>query len=689
MIVEDLIRMGRPLLKDGMDAREILKLVSDVQDVKVKNFYRHVIVVEISEGKDVFTSHQVWGQVEEGDREDFVPDVERAIGAPFELTQGGNPLHPQGIYGVPVYPCYERHLESFRESQENVSTFIRGRLKKTPDFYFDDEQINRIASEVHKTVLEEIQKETRGKLLGILVLADTRGETAPYHYINSQTSRHIGRSSYSPGRFIEPNYNRILELFWKAKLQEGAEKGQREGECTICGKEAALITIYCKAWPWYLPTWTCPLPEGGNEKLLIEGVGICPDCYQALVYGACLFEGFTRSVQRLVTREIFSPVADREGIRMAARSSPPTIQGGGLLLPLLDRVFEDDETREEFAENVQAMLHPPPRRGMVLQRYIDAVTGFEMFLPEKTETKDYRLSLIYYSGDPSRGDIHLRAYIEDVLPSTVRRLQELVEESSKMAIQLLQALFPGSSERQQAYYNTMYRSVPFMLARGYGGAYVWDQLQTVLHRQPLGSARPMRNIYKRLRSVVPRFPEAFNEIREEVIFFLTFVEFLERYHHDLDEGGRILMRPWKELLQLAFEAPVEGMRFESSAELGFSSGALIRQFSRQYYSVTKKDYLKQRVLTFGSDLTPEMVWRRGIRQVFEVAPRYEKLRLSNNFLQRLGTLLTEYDRLREEIQRSKDEFMASFWAGYSLQGYDNPRTREEPEEEPEMTNQES
>lgn len=143
------------------------------------------------------------------------------------------------------------------------------------------------------------------------------------------------------------------------------------------------------------------------------------------------------------------------------------------------------------------------------------------------------------------------------------------------------------------------------------------------------------------------------------------------------------MRPWQELLRIVFEHPVEQVQFESSAELGFGCGAVMRQFSRQYYTVTRNDYLKQRVLTFGSDLTPEIVCRRGLKQIFEVAPRYKNLKIGNDFFQRLGVVLTEYDRLKQETQKNKDEFMASFWAGHSLQGYDKPRD----ENQTETTNQ--
>ena len=674
MIVEDLIRMGRPLLEGGMDAKEILKLISDVQNEKVKNFYRHVIVVEISDNTGLAAFYQVWGQeISEGKKSDFDPDRERAVGAPFVLPQGGNPIHPQGVYGVAAYPCYDPHMKAFRESSEGVFSFLKGRLEKTSSLILDDDLIKEVASAVHQTVLEEVQTNEKTKLLGILILSDMRGEEAAYRYSENYSGSHIGHSHLFPDKFIQPDHNRVLELFWEAKLQEGSEKGERKGVCTFCGKDAPLVTIYCKSWPWYLPTWTCPLPQGGNEKMMVEGIGSCPECYKALVYGACLFENFTRPVQAVLTREIFSPVSNREGIRLTSHknlSDFPTIRGSGLLLPILDRVFEDDEVREEFAKNIEAMLNPSSKMGLMLKRYIDSVTGFEYFLPDDVEIDDYRLSLIYYSGDPSRGDIHLRAYIEDVIPSTVTGLQKVAKHVSDMVIQLFQVLLPKASESQKAQYG----SLPFMLARGYGGSYVWDQLQAVLHRQSLGLRRPIRNVAERLRSITPQYPDSRNEIRKEVIFYLTFLEFWVQYQHKLSKGEQnMAMRPWKELLQIVFEHPVEQVQLESSAELGFACGAVMQQFGRQYRVVTGQDYLKQRVLTFGSDLTPEIVWRKGIKQIFEVAPRYEKLKLGDGFRQRLGVVLTEYDRLKNETEMSKDEFMASFWAGHSLQGYDRPR----------------
>jgi hypothetical protein len=137
------------------------------------------------------------------------------------------------------------------------------------------------------------------------------------------------------------------------------------------------------------------------------------------------------------------------------------------------------------------------------------------------------------------------------------------------------------------------------------------------------------------------------------------------------------MREWRALLHAVEKGSLTELHYANTAELGFGCGALVRQFSRMYWSETKagdegKDYLKHRVLTFGADLSPDVVQKVALRQMFEVAKRYEDLRKRfEGFLQdRVGVTLTEFDRLQDEVRKNRDEFMTAFWAGYSLQGYD-------------------
>ncbi len=129
---------------------------------------------------------QVWGQEEakagQTKKVDFKPDVKRAIGTPFVLPTGGMPLSPQGSYGIPVYPCYDRHLGteenleegkksySFRKSTEHVYQFLYGRLKRTHNVNPDALPLMQIAHLIHAQV-SSMPVEKGSKFLGIIILA--------------------------------------------------------------------------------------------------------------------------------------------------------------------------------------------------------------------------------------------------------------------------------------------------------------------------------------------------------------------------------------------------------------------------------------------------------------------------------------------------------------------------------------
>lgn len=135
------------------------------------------------------------------------------------------------------------------------------------------------------------------------------------------------------------------------------------------------------------------------------------------------------------------------------------------------------------------------------------------------------------------------------------------------------------------------------------------------------------------------------------------------------------MRPWNQLLDVVFCQPLDQVELEGVAEMGFAAGGLIRQFSRQYWLATKvgaegKDYLKHRVMTFGADLSPEAVAKRGLPSIFELERRLDKIHLSPDFKQRVGIILNLLERHSEAIRMQRHNFMAGFWSGYALQGWD-------------------
>ena len=146
------------------------------------------------------------------------------------------------------------------------------------------------------------------------------------------------------GSSIVPNFAKVLEGFWTAKLEEGREAGSRVGSCSFSGAAGELVTAYCKAWPWAFPTWTCPLPNGGDEHMLIESVALSSESYEALTLGANVFNRLTDRVSSLITPELFSPADNRPGKEQAKRRRDLTvIHGSGFLLPLQSRALDEEE----------------------------------------------------------------------------------------------------------------------------------------------------------------------------------------------------------------------------------------------------------------------------------------------------------------------------------------------------------
>jgi hypothetical protein len=168
-----------------------------------------------------------------------------------------------------------------------------------------------------------------------------------------------------------------------------------------------------------------------------------------------------------------------------------------------------------------------------------------------------------------------------------------------------------------------------------------------------------------------RFPKAHQKMREEVLFYIVFGQFLQMCKIQLRIGKEAdEVKDWKTLFDMIHSQPIEQLEVETPGELGFLCGYITRQFRSQYYAVTKKrgggkDFLKHRVMTFGSGLTPETVWKRALSKMQEYAIQMN-MGLKQELRQRIGVALMEYQRLEESVKREKDEFMASFWAGYFL-----------------------
>jgi hypothetical protein len=676
VLIEDLIRLGRPLLEsDEFTPEDVLRLITGIEDPRVKNFYRHVFVVEIPTDENssprVLPMQRFGEVVHNGAKEDFQVALDQAAGAPLVLASGGNPLQPQGRY-IPVYACYDRHIQAFRASPEGVKEFLVGRLERTVAFSLSPRMLDEVASAVHESIRATDFGDIK-KVLGILILA--RCEPGGY-FVRQPGGSFPSVGSAADGSSIVPSFGRILAGFWEAKLEEGKEAGSRSGPCSFSGAEGPLVSAYCKSWPWALPTWTCPLPLGGDESMLIESVALSHDTYRALTQGACVFNRLTRPLSAFITPELFSPADTRAGKDQAKRRRGlPSIHGSGFLLPIEDHTLTAPHEKAKFVAGVRGMLKDKFDDPTMADRYMEAVTGFDFMLPPG-EGDDYRLTLVYFSGDFSRGDIHLRASIQDVIPSTLRSLRELAFAEAKQSMKLLRALMPGMSQKQEAYFDRCFKSVPYLLVRAYGGAYLWQQLEAALHRRRLDPRRAVANAARRMQSLTPRWPESRRDLSDEVGFYLSFLSFLTRTNRELaglDEDPP--MRAWKELLHQIEHQPVAELQLTDPADIGFACGALLKRFSRSYYRAMKAskpnpDFLKDRVLTFGSDLRVSAVHDKGLRSIIELPGKLKNLNRSRELEERAGAVISAFQGAHERINRAKDEFLTAFWSGYALQGYE-------------------
>lgn len=426
--------------------------------------------------------------------------------------------------------------------------------------------------------------------------------------------------------------------------------------------------------------WRCPFPDSGRKDRLIESVGLCPECYKALAVGAAALNKAARPLHGWLTREVFAPTADREAKDKVGRnvSNLPTVYGTAYLTPLLDTGVEDEE---EFAVNVANMLRDSGRTDGEFKQQMDLVTGFNLVLPENSISEDYRLAFLYYSGQPSRGDIHLRAVVEDVLPPTLVKLHNLVKENIPHMKEIL-TLFRGDS-RGKHYEITLrlHSSVPYLLANGYGPPYFWEQLQAVFHRQRLDVARAVRNCAHRMRSLSRQLTDSQTIFRmgDEVLCFLSFTSFALRYNRQIatTKENDSIMKSWQQLLaQSNSEKPLMENEFDTVADLGFAVGAVTSDFSFRYSGAKGKDknYLTHRVMTFGSSLGWKDVWRRGLAQMQELELKLNPGRktgkghlfIPDGLRARIGILLCELENRQTEVEKHSDEFMCGFWAGYAL-----------------------
>lgn len=658
MIAEQLIRSGQAFMQGTGSPATLLNMISDSTDEKAKNYWQRVVIVEVDQNEDRVEVHPVrswgiWHTPEGSKKQTFVPDRHFTSLAPVFYPSGGNPLHPQGFYGLPIYLVWDKHWQAFASSADGVRSFLKPRLAKTAGIELPEELQELCCRKVHEVVQGH---ETETKPLAVLLLAlAEQGDPFTLSPTRDEATW-ITKSNLDPERWLCADTNVMLERIWEAKLREGAEKGEMErGMCAFTGEKGPVVSGDNKAWPWFTTTWEAPFPETFGDKDHVKRLALSPEAYKCLTVGANLFGKLTKQLDFNLNKQLFAPVDSAMGRETATKGQvKATILGSAIVTPLLDIANLDQKDEQRFAYGMHRRMEGE-RRGAAL--LLSNLLGYEDILPEELTDDRFRLTSLYFSGDPSRGDIHLHATIEDIVPSVLKAVYNVTSE-------LFAWSTPFYSERQE-WLHRRTQSLPYLLVTAYGPASLWQSLSAVLHADALSWEPFVRGIAHRCAELSHDLSNNNLLLRNEAAFYATFRHFYDLYHRTFNLERRTL-RPWQELVSNISEAPVREIDFQDAEELGFAAGYLVRRFANQYYAATnQKDYLQHRVMTFGSDLKPETIYLRALGKLREYAPRVGA-HLSEDFEQRVAVWLSSYPRMKVKVNKQPNEFMAAFWAGYML-----------------------
>lgn len=664
MFLDRLISIGKEFLKDSPS--NLLRMTTDI--FEEPRFLHSVAVIEgsLEEGFKVkslpiMTLGQ-WAELQSKGRrkkvaKEFIPDYESALAFPYTVPKGGNPLNPQGKYGIPVYPFYPS------KKQLDFKSYFHGRFALTiglPRALVEVEitELAEIAQNLYRQIQDNSNEQGySGHGLFVLLFP---GQSGPYIYADSFKKGDpqylkVGDSEIYQGKVILADLQAVLSCYIRGKLEEGKEKGVAD-HCSICGKKPVeAVSPYSRSWPLLAPTWHAPFPEDLKSRKEIGNLSdivgaLCQDCYIAMLIGIGVFKEVSGLVQKFITNELFVPheIANDEA---RTKTLATQIRGAVLVTP------EFQEEEGWIPEALETYRHKHGREGKK-DLSLDAITGFEGVLPEEMQADDFRLTLVYYTQE--NADTQFRAIIEDVLPSTIFNLNQIFVGVLARMAELRRALELTLSKR--------FTCLPFLFLKAYGGSYLWKTMSQLLHKEPLDFEKFEKGAGLRINSIAKKLilgdKDAFFVLREEVFFYWLYREMLKEYFAFLKKGGSN-MRSWKEILEMISKSAPSELEFEDPEDLGFAAGYLTRSFSKWYWGKLNKDFLKHRVLTFGSNLKPDDVWRMALGRFQEYAIKLD-LNLPEDFRRRAAIVESEYRRLREKIDLGKDRFICAFWSGYLL-----------------------
>lgn len=659
MLAEAIIRVGRPIKNSDMSCREKIRLLTDVNSENCKNFFRHVFLIEVTEKEIAFQLLEI-GNIElKEKKETFKVDTKRSVSFPVFYPNGGNPLHAQGIYPLPCYLVYDPHIKAMGDKEAFKEEFLLPRINTTLGYRNMAVKDRGVLAE---RITEFLASKTLGiiteedKQLGVMMIFDERQSV--FHRqekkMDDDQFLWIGESLLFPGSHLHLDGNKTLDRIYEAKFCEAAELGQEKNAISTFSnqKTEKVVSIYNKSWLWLSPTWESPRSIYWNKDEWTKGIKVDEESYSAYLYGVQFLKEIQVPISSAVLKEMFAPITNVEAKKTMSFDSFESIYGIPLVLTL-----KDGDSRQLFSK-YRRMLQKDNERQSDSDLQLKVLAGIDRLVPAMED--EHRLTILYYSGDLSRGNMHIRAVIEDVIPSVASKVEKILFELEKRETRRIQEAF---GVKELPVFRT--QSLPTLLANAYGPGYVWQSLQAVLHKEPLRLERLRMSIARKLNELANK--EDRWQMIQELVFYYSFLYFFKKYEEIIlqKQEGVNTLSDWADFKNLYGQGKLELIHLKSVEHLGFVAGLLLKQFSNSYYQKTGKDFVKQRVMKFGSKLTPEMIWKNGLLRCEELSQQWS-LKLGANFRSALAVTLLGFLEKANELVSEKDVFMTAFWSGYLM-----------------------
>ena len=299
MLLSDIIRVGRPIIESKMSIQERIQLLTDVGKDEVKNFYANIFIIELK-GDQAKLHYRSYQQEANG-----MVDLKKAAAIPITLPSGGNPLNPQGIYPLPFYPMYERHINQFEDKKKTFKMVHDRMIRTVPYFGYEKEALRKKAEIIANCITTEGKKFIQdGKQLGVLVILDyfldlfsTKEQTDFLQVLDIDGER----------VFIDSN--KIVSNIVEARFQEAKELGTGKNQITTISNEPAdeVVSAYNKSWLWLSPTWEAPRSIYWKKNEWTKGIRLNREEYEAFFYGTQFLKRAQTRIRSSILKEMFAP----------------------------------------------------------------------------------------------------------------------------------------------------------------------------------------------------------------------------------------------------------------------------------------------------------------------------------------------------------------------------------------------